>query len=485
MGKNNKKRRIRSSSQDSAGAAASSSTHNNNSQKKNDDHQNKKKDSNQSLKSHQPHSHSKNAKKTIKNPLFDKQQAFLNQLSDVERNEFFSSDITPERRAELWMQQADLGESLVNDYAWATPNDTAIRICKEFGPLIEIGCGANAYWCQVLKASGIDIIGHDSNAQAGGKITNMEDEKSSNNNQKKSKTKKKKEKESPSKVENVLQKVLNDNPNRNLFLCYPDDDDEEEENDAVMFNDEGVDDINPPALSMAAQCLEHYTGQYIIHVGELFLDANYSLDQAPWGRSSSPEFQQRLAVEFHCLLKVGLPNWLHVRDSISVWKRSEQTSIVFGGDDDDDDDDSNEADDEDDIDEVVYRHIPVEERLPMNVAAPCLAHLLLPPNTTTKGSKDAVAAGPTKKGEQVTSSKKKSGPPIAKPAPSKQEDDDDDDDDDDSSADNKEEPDEQDEKPPTKKQKKKGRLNLGVSQVVQKNIKKVFNNMGGKSSTPW
>jgi hypothetical protein len=62
---------------------------------------------------------------------------FESQLSDIERNEVFPANITPERRAELWMQQADLGEeeeSLVNDcVCWrlATPRmlneTTAIR----------------------------------------------------------------------------------------------------------------------------------------------------------------------------------------------------------------------------------------------------------------------------------------------------------------------------------------------------------------------
>jgi hypothetical protein len=46
---------------------------------------------------------------------------------------------------------------------------------------------------------------------------------------------------------------------------------------------------------------------------------------------------------------------------------------VFAADDDDDEDGDGE-DQEDE--EVQYRHIPVEERLPTDLAAPCLQHLL-------------------------------------------------------------------------------------------------------------
>jgi hypothetical protein len=63
-----------------------------------------------------------------------------------------------------------------------------------------------------------------------------------------------------------------------------------------------------------------------------------------------------LAAEFHCLLKVSLSNWLHVRDSISVWKRSETCTIVFAADDDDDED----GDGEDQEDENCNTDIPVE-----------------------------------------------------------------------------------------------------------------------------
>mmetsp|Transcript_15671 Transcript_15671/g.23740 ORF Transcript_15671/g.23740 Transcript_15671/m.23740 type:complete len:422 (+) Transcript_15671:107-1372(+) len=307
------------------------------------------------------------SQKNNQNPLFAKQKEFLNTLTEEERDEFFSPRIAPDRRAELWMEQADLGEDLINRYSWATPNETAIRILKEFSPLVEIGCGANAYWCRLLRQHhGIDIVAYDVNVQSGGKINHKSNKGKSDNNGKKGARGSDETTFLREGGPDVLSSKEIQKSNRTLFLCYPDEEDVIEE--AVNMDGSNDDDcgIELP-LSMGAQCLEHYQGIHVIHVGELFLDANLSMDQAPWGRSSAPEFQQRLASEYHCLLKVQLPNWLHARDTISVWKRSGLTTIVFAN--GDDDDDSEEE-------EVEYRHIPVAEQLPINLSAPCLAHLL-------------------------------------------------------------------------------------------------------------
>jgi hypothetical protein len=124
-------------------------------------------------------------------------------------------------------------------------------------------------------------------------------------------------------------------------------------------------------MSMAAACLEHYTGSTIIHVGELYGDT-LSLEQAPFGRSSSSEFSQRLAAEYHCILRMKLEsNWLHVRDTLSVWKRSETCCMAFQ----DDDDDGNESKNSS-YGDMYYKYIPPEEILPVDCAAPCVAHLL-------------------------------------------------------------------------------------------------------------
>jgi hypothetical protein len=307
--------------------------------------------------------HNKNKAIALKsNPLLEAQQKFLNCIPKHQRDHFFdNSKVDPETRAELWMRQADVGEELINRYAWATPDDRAMNILKHFSPLVEIGCGANAYWLQMALQAGIDMIGYDTQLEDGGLI--------SHSNADGSQKSKKGKKHLPVKQggPEVLSTPAVKDSNRTLFLCYPDEDVEGE--DEVRYEDEEEDEDEDDKIeSMAFQCLEHYSGTYVIHVGELFSDANLSLDQAPFGRSSSPEFQQRLASEYHCVLKVELPSWLHVRDTLSVWKRSEICTMVFAADSDDDE--------EEDDEEVEYRHIPPKERLPMSIAAPYLQHLL-------------------------------------------------------------------------------------------------------------
>ena len=64
--------------------------------------------------------------------------------------------------------------------------------------------------------------------------------------------------------------VLGANSARTLMLCYPDD-----------FED-GED-------SMALRCLRNYTGDTIVHIGEL-LGETYCLP-SPWGRTTDADFQ--------------------------------------------------------------------------------------------------------------------------------------------------------------------------------------------------
>jgi hypothetical protein len=304
-----------------------------------------------------------NKQPPIKNPLLKAQNTFLQSLPTKLRKNFFSNTQTdPSTRAEVWTQQADLGEDLVNKYAWATPDERCMKILQYFGDkngIAEIGCGSNAYWSRMMKKCGVNVMAYDFSLGDGGKITDGEkagDSKSS---------KKKKRKRGPEQNSKTFDdgfvihrggpEVLNQKKllNRVLFLCYPDED--------VMEESTKNDDNSE---SMGAACLEHFKGDTVIHVGELYGDTP-SMDQAPWGRSSGPVFQQRLASEFHCILRAKLKNWLHVNDTISVWKRTELCSIVFQGEDDDESDD-----------EVEYRHIPEEQILPSDLAAPCARHLL-------------------------------------------------------------------------------------------------------------
>ena len=88
---------------------------------------------------------SSNCKKEIptakKNPLLHIQQRFLQSLPKQVRSHFFSpTHVTPEQRAEIWEAQADIGEELVNTYAWATPDPRLLKVFQHFSPIIESKC---------------------------------------------------------------------------------------------------------------------------------------------------------------------------------------------------------------------------------------------------------------------------------------------------------------------------------------------------------
>lgn len=250
-------------------------------------------------------------------------------------------------RIEQLIRVEVLGKPLCDKYAWAVPDPKALRILAEFSPLIEIGSG-KAYWASLLSKSpySADIVCYD-----------------------------KYEIEKPwTTVHQGGPEILQNKKisrGRNLFLCYPDE-----------------------AESMAIQCLQHYQGEYIIHVGELIITGGtLSQIQSPWGRTSTSEFQVTLMENFHCVLITEIPTFPFSSDHISVWKR---TQTVFGKeshfeDDSEEEkeesssnvlstpdavDDDEEEDEEADEDDDKWRSIPSDEKLTFHIAAPAFAHLL-------------------------------------------------------------------------------------------------------------
>lgn len=178
------------------------------------------------------------------------------------------------------------------------------------------------------------------------------------------------------------------------------------------------------SMELALECLKNFTGDTLIHVGELIQDGCLSATEAPWGRTSTDSFQQKLMARFHCLLRVSLPAWPLSRDSLTVWKRSQTAPIFVEMDEEEEgqgeegegseemevegdgssksglgsgkskaagggaeaqqgkgeEEEEREAGGEEQTLEVMwYRNIPAAERLPVDSAAPCVAHLLRPP----------------------------------------------------------------------------------------------------------
>lgn len=209
----------------------------------------------------------------------------------------FDKDLSSSNdRMKCWEKIEAASQELCQKYAWAVPDNRAIKILKHFSPLVEIGAG-KGYWTSLLREAGVDIIAFD-------KFLGTKVGKSKSNDKNNwtevlhgdpslllsSKSNKK--------TKDNTQPSLN---NRTLFLCYPDE-----------------------AESMAATCLENYQGEYIVHVGEMISTGTVmGPPVAPFGRTSSADFQVSLAEQFHCILVAKLSVTYPIsRDCISVWKRT-------------------------------------------------------------------------------------------------------------------------------------------------------------------
>ncbi len=181
-----------------------------------------------------------------------------------------------------------LGGPLVEKYAWAVPDNTALGIIKHFSPIIELGAG-RGYWASLLRDMLVDIIAVD-------KYSSMK---------------------THTKVLTGEPKILKkaEHAQRALLLCYPDD-----------------------RESMSMECLEHFRGETIIHIGELAITGTKAGGlQRPWGKTTCSEFQVGLMEEFHCVLRHRLTNFPTSCDYLTVWKRTPFVGAIPEEDEDDDD----------------------------------------------------------------------------------------------------------------------------------------------------
>ena len=237
-----------------------------------------------------------------------------------------------ERRGDLFEAE---DEDAQEKYAWAIPDERALKICAAFSPLVEIGAGAG-YWARLLRDMGVVVHAFDCDVgdktRAAGVLA-----------------------PAWTSVEKGGPEKLTRHKKAALLLLYPDD-----LSPGGHREDEEEQDAEPEQLSTA--CLRAYEGDTVIHVGEwlgdtltLSMEGQDMPDNLyPWGRSTSAEFQILLTATFHKVLQVPLPNWGSVRNTLTVWKRT--TSAVIAGD--------------------RYAYVPAEERLEVEAAAPMLKHLL-------------------------------------------------------------------------------------------------------------
>nr|CCA14737.1 conserved hypothetical protein [Albugo laibachii Nc14] len=272
------------------------------------------------------------------NPYLDCYNAFLKSAPE-DIAHVFNTDLNEETRRK---HHNMLDVQIAMKYAWAIPDERALKIIKSYGPIVEMGAGTG-YWAKLLELRGVDIVCYDLHGSESIEVEGATEAQGSNDDDNSDREGRVDEEGELleqyywTKVWSGTPEVLSKHTDRTLLLCYPDDFEESEE-------------------SMALNCLEHYNGDTIIHVGE-WLGQTLCLPDA-WGRTSSPEFQVKLSTIYHKVLQVPLPSWHSSMDTLTVWKRT-RTCIMDDG---------------------MYAYIPPEERLDLTAACSSTRHLLVLPN---------------------------------------------------------------------------------------------------------
>eukprot|EP00743_Colponemidia_sp_Colp-15_P008145 GILK01008833.1.p1 GENE.GILK01008833.1~~GILK01008833.1.p1 ORF type:complete len:294 (-),score=37.65 GILK01008833.1:68-949(-) len=200
---------------------------------------------------------------------------------------FEQDDVLIDKTLSLWLTL--VAAPLCHTFSFGVPNGDAIAALKQFSPLVEIGAGTG-YWSSMLQAAGAEVVAFD--------IHPPETKQNAFHAH------------SFAQVQQGNAESLRHYSTSTLFLCWPPLDD-----------------------SMAEDCLAHFTGTHVAFVGELKGD---SISPYPSGLTATKEFLDTLVKDFEMILKIDLPHWPFVRDSLSIWRRyttvSEETGTVVTSD---------------------------------------------------------------------------------------------------------------------------------------------------------
>ena len=115
-------------------------------------------------------------------------------------------------------------------------------------------------------------------------------------------------------------------------------------------------DESPPD-SLAAACLDAYTGQLVVHIGQL-MNVGGAFDDEPYGKTTAPVAQDALRRDFHCVLRMPLPSWPFSDDCLTVWKRSRIVDCEAA--------------------QLRFRFVPAAERIPAQPVAAAAFEQFLP-----------------------------------------------------------------------------------------------------------
>ncbi|CAB9526688.1 unknown protein [Seminavis robusta] len=90
------------------------------------------------------------------NELYNRWKANQSQLPP-DFGKLFEPDLDEQHRGDLFEAE---DEEAQEKYAWAVPDERALRICAHFAPLVEMGAGAG-YWARLLRERGVAITAYD------------------------------------------------------------------------------------------------------------------------------------------------------------------------------------------------------------------------------------------------------------------------------------------------------------------------------------
>lgn len=155
-------------------------------------------------------------------------------------------------------------DDLVEEYAWAIPNESAIRTIAEYGPILEVGAGAG-YWAMLLRQVGVDVVATDPAAPVDPAWSPVEPL--------------------------AAREAVEEYPDRTLLTVWPSEDE-----------------------TWAAEALHAYDGDTCIYVGE-----------PPGGCTADKHFHHLLQEGWEREGMVGIPQYRGVNDRLEVWVRPDHS----------------------------------------------------------------------------------------------------------------------------------------------------------------